>query len=145
MSLLAVVLAFQAAPLEGPYVLLARRPETAYVLPLASLERSAEGGRAVLMELYRSTPDNPEARIDHVLELNCTSQTFMPVRSATYDSAGRLIEATDHDPEPEAVPTSYPPLAALSNIVCGKADVQAATRPDLQRDLPALIRGLAEY
>jgi hypothetical protein len=135
-------------PQDDRFVVLGRRSDEIYVLPLSSI--NDRNGNKVLkvVQLY-AVEDESESRQDSELEVDCAHQQIRPLHLVKYWYF-RGAEKPGEDalrPEEEQwqqLDTRFPVWAAVDAIVCKQIDVTPYVQHDLQNSLSRLRAGL-EY
>lgn len=125
-------LAFQAHPDDDRAVLLAiMSSETAFILPLSTIQRQEHVASATLVSVYAEARESwKEERRDEAVEIDCAANRWRILSQTRIARSGeaRLMEA-----EPSAwedLPAQYPPAVALNAILCEHLDPAPSAFPD---------------
>ena len=139
----ALVFALQGHLHTDDGVILAVSDDTAFVLPLSSINRTDQITSATLVSIY---PDIGEAsevvRLDTAVEINCLIGKWRVIEGKRIARDGTVRPTEPETTTWEKIPTTYPPVTALKAIACDGLDVLSAKLTDWQSRLPEVRAGL---
>ena len=139
-------------PPDGPFVILAQRPDQVFILPLNSLHGS---GERIFLTLVTVNIDPPSPRPpsvddllevvenDYEVEIDCREKSIRWISGVQIDAADRVtaVEVPEDKKKSQPLSNRFPPFAALNKLACEKLDFSKFSEPNLREAVRALRVG----
>ena len=149
MPILAVLSGPAIKPPDGPFVILARKPDQLVILPLNNLNTSGKTATLTITTIdvdpAKGSPPSVDDLLEEVeqdidVEIDCRKKLVRLTSEMKVDAADRvqLVTLSEHEKDWHPLAVQLPPMIAVNRVACDKLDVSKYSRPNLRASMQTL-------